>query len=75
MRSNSKQEAYRRRPQFLRNKEFEVTEDIQNYFAYQDNEIIVFQSFEDIRCTKGHFEVRTRWRGFGDSESSRLSVE
>lgn len=48
-----------RRLKFFRNKDFEVTEEVRNHLAYQENELLVVKSFDDIRMDGGIVELLT----------------
>jgi len=68
--SGNELEVHGRRLKFFRNKDFEVTEEVRNHLAYQENELLVVRSFEDIRANAGTVELLVHWRGFEKDESS-----
>ena len=47
--SGKRMEVHGRRLKFFRNKDFEVTEEVRNHLAYQQNELLVVNEFQDIR--------------------------
>lgn len=64
-----KEEIHGRRLKFFRNKSFEVSEEIIDHLKYQEGELLVIESFEDIRSHNGAPECLVKWRGFPKEES------
>eukprot|EP00171_Calliarthron_tuberculosum_P012252 IDg12252t1 len=63
-----KELAHGRRLKFFRNKDFEVTEELKDYLAYQSDEIFVIDRFDDIRKQAGKIQVLVAWKGFNKDE-------
>ena len=53
-----------RRLRFFRKKDFGVTEEVRNHLAYQQNELLLVRTFEEISRVAGYVELLTNWRGF-----------
>ena len=50
---STKQEFHGRRLKLFRSKDFEVTDEVLNHLAYQSGELLVVESFIDIRRKQG----------------------
>ena len=73
--SGKTQEVHGRRLKFFRNKDFEVDEEVLNHIAYQAGELLVIDSFLDIRRNKGTVELLIKWRGFTEDETDWVTHE
>lgn len=51
--TRKKRDVHGRCLKFFRNKDFNVTEPVLNHLAYQENELLIIDSFEDIRRNNG----------------------
>lgn len=60
--------AHGRRLKFFQNKKFQVAEKIQEHLEYQRDELVVVDSFEDIRKYKKEVQVLVQWQGFKDEQ-------
>ncbi len=69
-----KQDVHGRRLKFFRNSAFEVTEEVRDHLAYQENELLVIESFDDLRRKNGDIELLVRWKGFGPEEVDWVSI-
>ncbi len=69
-----KEDAHGRRLKFFRNSTFEVTEEVRNHLAYQENELLVIESFDNLRRRNGNIELLVRWKGFGHEEVDWVSI-
>jgi len=56
------------RLKFFRNSEFEITEETENYLAFQDGEYCVVDEIQDINMQDGEVKLLVKWRGFDDEE-------
>ena len=63
------------RLKLFRNSDYEITEDVLNHLDYQKGELLVIESFENIRERQGHIELEVKWRGFESAENDWLSLE
>ena len=68
LRSAERSTVHGTRLKFFRNKDFEVTEEVKEYLAFQDEEYCVVHEFEDIRVTQGEVGLKLKWRGFDDED-------
>ena len=64
-----------RRLKLFRNSDFEVTEDIRHHLDYQKGELLVIETFENIRDRQREIELEVKWRGFESAENDWLSLE
>ena len=67
--------AHGRRVKLFRNSEYEITQDILHHLDYQRGELLVVESFENIRDKQGQIELKVKWRGFDSNENDWLSIE
>ena len=67
--TSKREEVHGRRLKFFRNKDFMVTEELLDHLAYQHGELLVIESFLDIRKHKGIVELLVKWRGFDHNET------
>lgn len=67
--------AHGRRLKLFRNKDFSVTEDVLEHLEYQRGELLVIESFEDIRLEAGRVECLVKWKGFSSEENDWLTAE
>ena len=72
--SGRKDEAHGRRLKFLRNKDFEVTEEVLQHLEYQEGELLVIESFLDIRQHQVQVELPVKWRGFSENETDWVTL-
>lgn len=72
--TGKRQDAHGRRLKFFRNKDFEVSEDVRNHIAYQENELLVIEDLEDIRKTADEVQLLVKWRGFESEENDWVSL-
>ena len=70
-----KSTSHGRRQKLFRNSDYEITEDVLNHLDYQKGELLVIESFENIRERQGHIELEVKWRGFESAENDWLSLE
>lgn len=73
--TGDKEDAHGRRLKFFRNKDYEVTEELKDHLAYQGDELLVIDKFEDIRQVDGSTQVYVKWKGFSDSENDWVSFD
>ena len=73
--SGQKHTAHGRRLKLFRNADYEILEDILNHLDYQKGELLVIESFENIRERQGQIELEVKWRGFDSPENDWLSLE
>lgn len=73
--THEKATAHGRRLKHFRNADFEVTTDVTHHLEYQRGELMVIESFEDVRMTDGKAECLVKWRGFSNSENDWLTAE
>ncbi len=45
-----------------------MTEDVRKHLAYPENELLVIESFDDLRRRNGNIELLVRWKGFGPEQ-------
>lgn len=64
-----------RRLKHFRNSDFKITEKELHHLEYQRGELLVIESFEDIRETNGQTECLIKWKGFGDDECDWVPTE
>ena len=67
--------AHGRRLKHFRNADYEVTEDLLQHLDYQRGELLVIESFDDIREKNGQIECLVKWKGFEESENDWLTAE
>lgn len=67
--TGGKQDVHGRRLKFFRNSSFEIDEEIRDHLAYQQDELLVIEDFEDIRERSGVIEIAVKWMGFDKSEN------
>jgi len=73
--SGEKTEAHGRRLKFFRNSSYEITEELLNHLAYQENELMVISTFNGIRRSQGELQVLAKWRGLSADEDSWEPVD
>ena len=52
-----------------------VTEEVLHHIDYQKCELLVIESFENVRERNGEVEFEVKWRGFNKAENDWLSLE
>ena len=62
--------AHGRRLTFLRNKSYNVIQDLMDHLSYQQDELMVVDSFEDVRTQRGNVKIHKRWKGLSPEEDS-----
>ena len=67
--------AHGRRIKLFRNSDYKITQDILHHLDYQRGELLVVESFENIRDKQGQIELEVKWRGFYSNENDWLSIE
>ena len=72
--NGKKWEVHGRRLKFFRNKDYQVEEEVLNHLAYQAGELLVVDSFTDIRQDHCVIEIRVKWRGFAEEESDSVTL-
>lgn len=72
--SGKKSLAHGRRLKFFRNQDFDVSEEVLDHLAYQENELLVIEQIEDIRRRGGEIELLVTWKGFGPEESDWVAL-
>ena len=72
--NGKKWEVHGRRLKFFRNKDYQVEEEVLNHLAYQAGELLVVDSFTDIRREHGVIEIQVKWRGFAEEESDWVTL-
>lgn len=63
-----------RRLRHFRNSDYNVTEEALHHLDYQKRELLVIESFEDIRENKDVIEFTVKCRGFNDVENDWLTA-
>lgn len=63
------EEAHGRRLKLFRNKDFEVTQELKYHLAYQKDELLIIDKFDDNRDHNGTIEVQVKWKGFSEEEN------
>lgn len=64
-----------RRLKFFRNSDFKVTQDVCHHLDYQNGELLVIETIEDIRLIDGLVECRVKWKGFETIENDWLPID
>ena len=75
LRSGERTTVHGSRVKFFRNSDLEVTEEVQQYLAFQEGEYCVVDEFQDIRTKEGEVELLTKWKGFDDEEPQWESLK
>lgn len=73
--TGKKEFAHGRRLRFFRNKYFEVTEEVKEHLLYQEDELQVVESFDDIRSSNGRIEILVKWKGFSEDETDWVEID
>lgn len=73
--TGKKEKAHGRRLKFFQNKYFEVTEELRNHLSYQNNELFLIHSFDDIRKRNGACQLLVSWKGFSDEERDWVDID
>ena len=64
-----------RRIKLFRNAGFQITEEVLDHLDHQKGELLVIESFENVRERNGQIEFEVKWRGFDKGENDWLSLE
>lgn len=75
LRSRKRSVVHGTRVKIFRNKDFERTEELDEYLAFQEGEYCVAEEIQDIRKVKGEMEVLVKWKGFDGEEPQWESFE
>lgn len=69
-----KKELHGRRLTFFQNKSFDVTQELPDYLAYQQNELPVIHRFLDIKRRQVKVEILVKWRECLDEETEWVTL-
>lgn len=67
-------EAHWRRLKLFRNKDFDVSEEVFNHAAYEENELLVVKEFQDIRKKNGQVQILVNWKSFGEEKNDWIGI-
>ena len=67
-------EVHGRRLKLLRNKDYEVSEEILEHLQYQTGEPLVVESFTEITRPQGIVEIQVKWRDFTEDETDWVQL-
>eukprot|EP00173_Palmaria_palmata_P004670 Plantae.Rhodophyta-Palmaria_palmata.ctg6820.p1 GENE.Plantae.Rhodophyta-Palmaria_palmata.ctg6820~~Plantae.Rhodophyta-Palmaria_palmata.ctg6820.p1 ORF type:complete len:184 (+),score=28.29 Plantae.Rhodophyta-Palmaria_palmata.ctg6820:45-596(+) len=73
--SGAEEKVHGRRLKFFRNSSFEVTEEVQENLDYQQGELLVVESIDDIRRKDEKVELQVNWKGFGKEENDWVRLD
>ena len=68
--TSEREESHGRRLRFFRNSSFKVTEELRQHLCYQRNELHSVEEFTGVRKKGADLQLRVKWRGFPEDEST-----